>query len=340
MATARRHGLATAAAVVVLAVAVSSSPATAGAVGSPGTVVLPSVGVIDTHVHLTNTSVLSYTWCTTPGQGMPLCQHNLGTWTVDDLVQQSAGAALQPNKFVFCEVAAEPRDWAKEPRYIQSLADAQPPGAGVPKIGGILAHVSLQAADVAATLDELLRDVPLLRGVRQADMNNDLLNASFVNGVREMGKRNLVLDVGATGVWASLHKLISLVPETTFMLEHMGEPKIHGGTQQDWDDWANNMTAIAALPNAHIMISGGPQQADGGVFGNWTVAQVAPYVKHLWRVFGFERSTFAGNWFFLNLGGTYVQWAEAVATYLSDVQATAEQRQAFYAGTATKVYRL
>lgn len=287
---------------------------------------------LDAHVHLTNTSTLQYTW----QQSLPQLNR---TWTIADLESAAASSPLQPMEVVFIEVSAIPDDWISEMHYIQSLADAQPPGE--PIIKGIVGHVALQnGPSVGPLLDQLQKQVPLFRGVRQGESSGFLNNDTFMQGVCELGARNLEFDVlGGPSLFPRIAELARRCQRTRLVLDHMGSPAIYEGAPA-YDDWAPALTELSKEPNVYVKISGAPSEASHGTVGNWTVEEVEPFVRHAIEAFGWERSIFAGNWFFLRLGGTYETWGRAVATILDRMKATDEQREMVFVSNARKAYNL
>jgi L-fuconolactonase len=261
------------------------------------------------------------------------------TWTVGDLVQASLLSPLQPTEVVFIEVSAVEADWINEMHYIQSLAVDQ--RHGEPVIRAIIGHVALQAgATVGPLLDRLQKEVPLFRGVRQGESSAFLTNDTFVRGICELGQRNLEFDVLANpSLFPQVAELAKRCPQTRLVLDHMGSPAIFNGSA-GYSIWAAAIQQLAQQPNIYVKISGAPSEAAHGSVGNWTVDEIEPFVRHSIELFGWERALFAGNWFFLRLGGTYESWGNAVATILGRMAATQAQREMLFFSTARKAYNI
>lgn len=330
--------------------------------------------VVDVHVHLINVSLLSYPWADQPAN-----RRIARTWTIKDLDVASSSAILRPSTFVFCEVNAAPQDWNAEARYVQSLADAQHHApASQPRVGGIVAHIALERGKqaTAATLDSLMSDVPLLRGVRQGDAAGEdapgfLLREDFIAGVSELGARNLHYELLLTQQsWGDAVELVRRLPNVTFVVNHMASPDITSGGvgSPSWQAWTSNITALASSPNVWMMISGAPQEASHGAYGNWTRSEVEPYVKFAITAFGFSRCVYAGNWFWINceyshrlaarespevaatdellpvlllaVFGTYEEWASALSTIVGSMSPSASDMHNFYVSNAQRVYRI
>lgn len=178
---------------------------------------------IDIHVHLVNFSdpALSYTWASVPANA-PIAR----TWTIADYATATRASPVRPSAFVFCEVAASPASWGAEARYVQALADAQPPDSRQPRLSAIVAHVALQDAQVGATLDALQRDVPLLRGVRQGDVGDEgapgfLTQPGFGDGLEELARRGLHYELLLNSeLWADAVQVVRAHPNVTFVVKY------------------------------------------------------------------------------------------------------------------------
>jgi hypothetical protein len=168
--------------VAVLVVAAASlASASSTTTGKPRGLPTPAF-VIDSHVHLTNTSIFNYSSWGNPGAGVcPCAPPCLCNWTISDW--QAASSTLSPNKFVFVEVNVARSQWLEEAQWVQRMADTVPTGT---QIGGIVAAPPLgfgspnvSVADMAAELDKLAA-LPLARGVRPPIQWATLTEASFV----------------------------------------------------------------------------------------------------------------------------------------------------------------
>jgi len=289
--------------------------------------------VVDGHVHLTNTSLLRYTW----QKSLPELDR---TWTVGALAAAAAGSGLEPSDVVFIEVSAVAEDWDKEITYIQGLADRLVQHPSVPQIKGIVGHVALQAEGVGAKLDGIMASAPLFRGVRQGESAGFLNSSDFVRGVCALGERGLVFDVlCGPADFPQVAALARACPKTRLILDHMGSPAISDG-RAGYDAWAPGLEVLAALGNVFVKVSGAPGEAARGVRGNWTADEVAPFVEHSVRAFGYERAFFAGNWFFLDLAGTYTTWAAAVTQILSGMGPDPTELDSFFSTAVGTAYGL
>jgi len=303
--------------------------------------------VLDTHVHITNTSLLSYPWANASlGVPCPAAPPALCNWT---LVDYGAATVSRPaTKVVFVEVAVAAAEWLAEATWVQSLAAAPagaalgaivaqpPPGFGVP---------GADAAKVAAGLDALAA-LPLARGVRGSAINfaDPAALPTAIAHTRLLAARRLSLDVitavQAPGAAAGILALARAVPEATLVLDHVGSPDVAA----DLAPWAAAMAALGAQPNIFVKV--------GGIFQYFkstqavpTLAQVAPIATAAIRAFGFGRAAHECNWFFVNwLNPARLDMCELWHTYLEAVldgmNATQDERDQLYWRAGARAYRV
>ena len=170
-------------------------------------------------------------------------------------------------------------------------------------------------------------------------------------GVRQLGRRSLVLDL-----WAYFHQLddvavlASACPDQVLVLDHFGGPigigPYAGQREQVFQRWRQAMRALGAVPNLYVKL-GGLAMAVAG-FG-WrdravppTSVELAqawrPYVEVCLEAFGPQRCMFESNFPVDRTGCSYgVVWNafKRLALALS-----ASERSALCADTARRVYRI
>lgn len=177
--------------------------------------------------------------------------------------------------FVFCEVSADPADWLKEAKWVQSMADKQDPTTPGPRVGAIMAHpppgfgvgpVSAYSTD----LDEMQK-LPLVRGVRAyLDANTSVMN-DLLLGLKELGRRNMVVDTFVPPITdPRVYDVVSKTPGTQYSIEHFGcGCDVAGltGNKEKFANWTAAVKKLATLPNIQCFNLGGtmaafPTQAD------------------------------------------------------------------------------
>lgn len=280
--------------------------------------------LIDTHVHLWDLERQTYPWVTEH----PVLNQ---TYDIDRFDAEHGETDVDMFVFVECTVLFDDEVARDEVRWVHTLAEREP------RLGGIVAHASLEkGADVRLHL-EWLAEQPLVRGVRrliQDEPDPDFcLQSSFVEGVRLLSEFDFTFDVCVYHY--QLPQVIELVrrcPEVQFVLDHLGKPAIRDGAM---DPWRSHIRALAECPNVVCKISGALTEAD---LDAWTPGDIRPYLEHAIQTFGFDRVMFGGDWPVLKLAGTYPEWVQLVRDVVSGCT-PAEQRQLFRE-TAERVYRL
>lgn len=122
------------------------------------------------------------------------------------------------------------------------------------------------------------------------------------------------------------------VPELSFVLDHMGKPRI---AAHETEPWATDIRALAESPNVSCKLSGMLTEAD---VANWKIADLRPYSEVVLEAFGPERVMFGSDWPVSTLGAGYAQVVDTTRELTAGL--TEEEREAVFGGTATKIYGL
>jgi predicted TIM-barrel fold metal-dependent hydrolase len=234
-------------------------------------------------------------------------------------------------------------------------------------IAGIVGHADLRQPNLDEILDAHTEaGCGLFRGIRhalaRAEPSDGLMIAggapaglfedpAFRGGVARLGARGLTYDT-----WHYHYQnreflaLARAVPDTVMTLDHFGTPIGVGryADQRDaiFEDWKRDIADIARCENVVAKL-GGLAMPDNG-FG-WHVADRPPtsdefvaaqgrYYRHMIECFGAHRCMFESNFPVDRMSLSYrVLWngLKKLARDYSD-----DERDALFAGTATRVYRL
>lgn len=206
-----------------------------------------------------------------------------------------------------------------------------------PAVAGVVGWVDLTAPDVDDRLAELRAhpDGGALVGVRhQVQSEPDdrwLCREDVRRGLSALGDVGLVFDllVTRTQLPAAIETVRAL-PQVRFVLDHAGKPDIAGGAIEPWH---TDITALAALPNVAVKLSGLTTEADREA---WTVADLAPYVDTLVEAFAPSRMIFGSDWPVCLLAGSYdvtIAAADQLTRHLN-----AADRAEIFGGTAIRWY--
>jgi L-fuconolactonase len=255
-----------------------------------------------------------------------------------------------------------------EVEFVNGIAAASASGAYGPvrACAGIVGHADLRLGEAveAVLAAEIQAGGGRFRGVRQASQSDPdaalapvssppglLMDPAFRAGFSRLAPLGLSFD--AFLYEPQLPELVDLArafPETPIVLNHTGTPLGIGryaGTQRErFGAWADNIRALAALPNVVAKLGGlgmpvcgfesfraDPQATSEALAREW-----GPYFETCIEAFGAERCMFESN--FPTESGTCsypVLWN----TFKRVAQgASADEKRALFFGVAERVYRL
>ncbi len=284
---------------------------------------MPDHPIIDAHVHLTDPARISYPWMA----DVPDLQR---PWTPADF--DALTGAVKIEAMVFVEVDAAWTDKLAEAEYVTGIAATEP------RLRGMVAAIAMDRGEATEAALAEMRRYPLLRGVRHlierhTDSPGWACRPAMIDGVRLLGARDLVFDLCLKHPQLpDATELARACPDVTFVLDHIGKPGIRAGL---FDQWRDDLRAMAALPNVICKISGVVTEADHAA---WTEDAVLPYLTHALSAFGAERVMFGGDWPVSELATGYDRW---VALVDRAVQPFGPRVAAgLWSGTARRVYRL
>ena len=232
----------------------------------------------------------------------------------------------------------------------------------------IVGHADLRAgSSVAAVLEaHLAAGGGRFRGIRQsasydADPNvlgmlahtepHRFMSPDFRKGFAELAKLGLSFD--AWLLEPQLPEVIDLArafPETSIIVDHVGSPlgigAYKGRRAERFDIWRKSIAELAALPNVTMKIGGlgmafigfDSHLSDPPASSEVLAAEWRPYVETCIEAFGAERCMFESNFPVDRCGATYDALWNAFKRITAN--ASADEKNALYSGTACRVYRI
>jgi L-fuconolactonase len=251
--------------------------------------------ITDGHVHFWDPSHLDYPWLRQSPIGGPKFPADYSRET----------KRFNIEKLVFVQAECRRDQALAEVAWVEKLALAEP------RIAAVVAFAPVEdPQSLARALDDFSRR-PLVKGVRrliQSEPEPDFcLHPDFVAGVRRLAKAKLVFEVGARDdQLPAVARLVEQCPDVSFVLDHLGNPRIKEGAFKPWDQ---NLRRLAALPNIGCKISGAATRAD---WKSWKPDQLKPYIEHALQCFGFDRVLFGSDWPVCTLACAFEQWMEVL----------------------------
>ncbi len=276
--------------------------------------------ITDSHVHFWNPSLLHYDWIQDEaGLNRPFLPSDF----------RAASSGMDVNGLIFVQADCREAEGLEEVKWVSALA------AEVP-IQGIVAFAPLEQGDrVRHTLDAL-KAYPLVKGVRrliQSEGAGFATQSTFVQGVKALAEYGYCFDICVRHhQLADAIKLVSLCPDVSFILDHVGKPNIAAG---EMADWKANIRALAEHPHVWCKLSGMMTEASPTTR---TLDHLRPYVEHVLEDFTSRRVMFGSDWPVCTLVTTYAQWVEAVQVLLTGLPAPEQTR--IFSDNAREFYEL
>ncbi|MER7722696.1 amidohydrolase family protein [Streptomyces sp. NPDC096323] len=278
--------------------------------------------IVDAHHHVWDLSVRDQDWIT-GDQLAPLRRD----FTLADLEPEARANGVCATVLVQTVTLAE-----ETPEFL-ALAH------GSDLVAGVVGWTDLTAphiADALAALTELPggdRLVSLRHQVQQEADPRWLLRPDVQRGLAAVADAGLVYDlVVQPHQLPAAARAAELLPGLTFVLDHAGKPPVAAGRTHPW---ADDLRALAALPNTACKLSGLVTEADPH---DWTIEDLRPYAATVLDAFGPGRLMFGSDWPVCRLAATYTEVVETALLLLDGL--ADDERDAVLATTAERVYGL
>jgi predicted TIM-barrel fold metal-dependent hydrolase len=275
---------------------------------------------IDTHLHILFPERLSYPWTET---FKPL----QGRFSLEDYRAASAECGITGS--LFMEVDVAPEQAADEAAFFCKLTEDPANG-----LLGVIAGGCPENAGFSDYLDRIAH--PNLKGIRRIlHMAPDEVSQSetFRQNIRELGKRKLPFDLCVRPDQLALTlDLIDACPDTSFILDHCGNPDVASG---DHDSWASGLKQLAERQNLAVKISGIPAACPSGKANADTLRA---WVETSIATFGWDRVLWGGDWPVCTLNGSFASWCETLDKILASE--SPQNLQRLYQKNAQLIYNL
>ncbi|GAB2729080.1 amidohydrolase family protein [Kitasatospora kifunensis] len=278
--------------------------------------------IVDAHHHLWDLSVRDQEWLIGP-ELAPLRRD----FSLVDLTPEAAAAGVGASVLVQTVTVA-----AETPEFLALAARS-------PLVAGVVGWTDLTSPDIADVLAGL-RELPggqALVGIRHQVQGepdpNWLLRPEVLRGLAALADADLTYDLLVLP-----HQLpaaiaaAQLLPQLTFVLDHLGKPPIASG---ELAPWADLLRALAALPNTVAKLSGLVTEAH---WANWTTASLRPYAQVALEAFGPERLMFGSDWPVCLLAASYGTVLSTTRTLTCGL--SPDEQAELFGGTARRTYRL
>jgi predicted TIM-barrel fold metal-dependent hydrolase len=280
------------------------------------------MSVIDTHQHLWDLSRVELSW---HGEE-PLLQRD---FVSEHYLEATAGLGI--TKAVYMEVDVVPSHHRAEVEYITEVCRCD----DYPTVAAVVS-CRPESDDFPDYLASLGTN-PYIKGLRRVLHVDETppghcLQDPFVRGVRLLGEYGLLFDICIRPQELEhAARLIDLCPDTTFVLDHCGNPDVCGNLSA----WKAGVAEVAERENVFCKVSGFVTTVRKG---EWTPRDLAPVVDHVFAEFGADRLLFAGDWPVCTLATSYKGWFDALAVVIQS-RSEEEKRRLFH-DNAARLYGL
>jgi L-fuconolactonase len=278
--------------------------------------------IIDAHIHLWDLGKLDYPWL----ENVPCINRN---FVLSDYDAARADQPVEAMVFVQCECV--PEQHLAELAWVQSLADSDS------RLQGIIPWAPLEDGDaVEEELFKIAQD-PRVKGVRRIiEFEEDIdfcIRPGFIRGVQLLGKAGLHCELTiAPSHFPNVMRLIGQCPDTRFILDHIGSPRIADGTLEPWKSWIQEFAASGPhvckfsnlVCNAHLE--------------RWTTEDLKPFAETVFEAFGPDRLIWGSDWPHALRASDFTRWLETADQLTSHLSA-ADRKKLFH-DNAVSFYRL
>jgi L-fuconolactonase len=275
--------------------------------------------VIDAHQHYWNPARGDYAWMP---KGDPVLDRAYGP---SDLAPALSDHGITHTVLVQAAATVE------ETEYMLGLADA------TPHVAAVVGWIDFEKPADLAHLKRLAQH-PKFAGVRPMiqDIPDDdwMLRDDVQWGFRAVADLGLTFDaLGFPRHLANFHRILTRYPDLRVVVDHCMKPQIRSHSEASFRHWADGISRLAET-GAFCKFSALVTEANA----DWTVADLQPYVQHVFSAFGPERVMWGSDWPVVRLRCEYGSWRAAAEQLTADLSDAARAR--IYGGTASEFYRL
>ncbi|WP_030904336.1 amidohydrolase family protein [Streptomyces sp. NRRL F-5126] len=283
---------------------------------------MPLPDLVDAHHHFWDLSVRDQAWIN--GPAMDPIRRDFGP---ADLEPETRAAGVTATVLV-----QTVHDARETPEFL-ALAQGSRLVAGV--VGWTdLTHPAV--ADRIAALTEAPGGNRLVAIRHQVQAEPDpewLLRPDVRRGLAAVAAAGLAYDlVLVPHQLPAAARAAALLPGLTFVLDHLGKPRIAAGQREPW---ARDVARLAEHANTACKLSGLVTEA---AWDAWSTGDLRPYADTVIEAFGPDRLMFGSDWPVCTLAATYGEVLDAARSLVAGLGGA--ERAAVLAGTARRLYGL
>lgn len=287
---------------------------------------LDTLGIIDTHVHFWDLSLPSQVWPTP--EWTPLYR----SFHAEDFAQAAASAGVTSCVFIEAGTSDE------SARFMEQTAHSD-------LIAGIAPYIDLTSRTLADDLERWMQNKKVkavrarIEGIADRDI---LLQPRMLEGLRQVAARGLEYEFLTNSYHlSSILRVYEHIPDLKGIVEHMGKPDMHGGS--DRAAWTRDMQLLATHTPVTCKLSLGARLEDlDQVLAHqqegWNVERIKPYVQLLLQAFGPSRLMWGSDYPLILMESDYKGTLDAMRQALGPL--SADDERAIFRTSAGKFYNL
>ncbi|KAL5600967.1 hypothetical protein BROUX41_005801 [Berkeleyomyces rouxiae] len=336
--------------------------------------------IIDSHIHLWPASAVSaHSWATaqpTLAKRLSTTEYRAAhmdlervrgfilveagrTHGADPREAASWAAALDEiawfRRVVEGSAAADEGHAAADARLCLGVVPWAPVAGGAAAVEAYLAQAEERAG--AATW-KLVRGFRYLLQDAQAGL---AASEAFVEGLRVLGKRGYVFEVGVDqhrhgkkqldemlDMISKAHEGVADEDKVTFVINHLAKPDLHivNPADKKFQAWRTSMYSLSLCAKTYVQVSGLFSEMPASIRGqssNDVFAAVFPWLSVVLATFGADRLMFASDWPVCSKeedGASWIKWKEVVERLCYMATLSQEDQAKIFGGTAKKAFKL
>ena len=257
--------------------------------------------VVNAHVHFWDPDRFHYVWL----DADPRLRGSFGPEDVPT-------GSVPVESFIFVEADRRSSESLAEVEWALALPTPSQP------IAAVVAAAALELPAADTELDKLQQHSKV-KGVRRLLQDAPpgfTTGRRFVSGVRSLADRGLVFDLCVRRhPLAEARGLAQRCPEVTFVLDHLGKPRMGQVPERSW---LLDLQRLAALPNTRCKLSGLATEVLDPIGAPHRSELFRPYLDHALQTFGPSRCMFGSDWPVASLALTYEEWFDQVTAALNE----------------------
>lgn len=219
-----------------------------------------------------------------------------------------------------------------ETEYLLGIADATP---YVAKVVGWIDFEDISQIDALRKLAAHPKFAGVRPMIQDIADDNWMLRDDVQWAYQAIVDLDLTFDcLGFPQHLKNVHTLLGQHPTMRTVIDHCMKPQLRNHSDENYQQWATGMSALAKDTNAFCKLSGLVTEAKS----DWSVEALKPYTDHILDVFGAERVMWGSDWPVVRLRCEYDDWYQLAQQLTFEL--TSSEREQVFSDTAANFYQI